>query len=133
MTASPLASSVTFAGGGDGFALTTAVGTDVDVFEPSALDARTRTRSVSPTSADVTTRVFPFAPMIAEQLPPFTSQRSHAYVKLVGEPDHVPGSAVKVSPSCAAPEIVGGGILPGAAADAGPTPTTSKSAIPSMS
>src|SRR5262245_60629001 len=94
------ASSETSVGGGDGFGFTTAVAAETAVFEPSLLDALTRTRSVSPTSADVTTRVFVSAPMIAEQLPPLVSQRSHWNAKLIGcGPDHVPGSAVSVSAS----------------------------------
>src|SRR5262245_43118514 len=63
--------------GGDGLAFTTAVAVDVAAFEPSEFVARTRTRSVSPTSADVTARVLESEPMMAEQLAPPVSQRSH--------------------------------------------------------
>src|SRR5947207_15793245 len=51
------------------------------------------------------------------QLPPPTPQRRHWYEKSIGvDPDHVPGSAFSVCPSCAVPEIVGGDVLLGAAA-----------------
>src|SRR5579859_8032396 len=55
------------------------------------------------------------------QLPPAGPQRRHWYEKSIGvEPVHVPGSAFSVWPSWAVPEIVGGEVLLGAAADAAP-------------
>src|SRR5579859_4487652 len=55
------------------------------------------------------------------QLPPAGPHRRHWYEKSIGvEPVHVPGSAFSVWPSCAVPEIVGGEVLFGAAADAAP-------------
>src|SRR6476661_4078074 len=51
------------------------------------------------------------------QLAPPVPQRRHWYVKSIGvEPDHVPGSAFRVCPSTAEPEIVGGDVFDGAAA-----------------
>src|SRR6476659_9395709 len=51
------------------------------------------------------------------QLAPPAPQRRHWYVKSIGvDPDHVPGSAFRVCPSTAEPEIVGGDVFDGAAA-----------------
>src|SRR5690349_19643256 len=63
------------------------------------------------------------------QLAPPVPHRRHWYEKSIGvEPVHVPGSAFRVWPSCAVPEIVGGEVLFGAAAAAAPAervrPTT---------
>ena len=49
------------------------------------------------------------------QLVPVASQRIHWYAYVACEPFHVPGSAVRVWPSRAVPEIVGGAVLSGAA------------------
>jgi hypothetical protein len=57
--------------------VTTAVGTDVSALEPAPFVARTRTRRVLPTSADVRVYALLVAPMMFEQLPPFESQRRH--------------------------------------------------------
>src|SRR5919197_5008047 len=62
---------------GVGFAETTAVGTEVAALDPASFDARTRTRSVFPTSADVSTYVLCVAPLMFAQLPPVESQRRH--------------------------------------------------------
>jgi len=67
------------AGGGAG-AVTTAVGTDVELVEPALFVAVTATRNVVPTSACVSTYVCAVAPPIAAQLAPVASQRLHAYV-----------------------------------------------------
>jgi hypothetical protein len=61
--------------GGGGFAVITAVGTDVAVVEPSPLLATTRKRSVFPTSADVSVYVSEWAPLMFAQLPPVLSHR----------------------------------------------------------
>jgi hypothetical protein len=63
--------------GGAGAAWTTAVGTDVAWFEPSAFLAVTRERIVLSTSGFFSTYVFSVAPPIFEQLPPSLSQRRH--------------------------------------------------------
>jgi hypothetical protein len=64
-------------GGGPGFAFTTAVGTEVAEFEPSAFFAVTRTRIVLATSTVFKTYVLSVAPLIEAQLPPSLSQRRH--------------------------------------------------------
>src|SRR6266581_8921089 len=60
-----------------GGAATTAVGREVAILEPASFDARTRTRSLLPTSTDVSVYVFAVAPMMFEQLTPLASQRRH--------------------------------------------------------
>ncbi len=57
--------------GGVAAAATTAVGTDVDEFEPSLFFAVTRTRSVLPESTGLSTYDLSFDPLIDGQLPPF--------------------------------------------------------------
>src|SRR6185312_521972 len=104
--------------GAAGFSETTPVGTEVDVPEPSAFFAVTRTRSVCPTSALRRSYRRRSAPLIPAQLPPFLSQRWYWYEYEVGLPVHWPWSAVRVDPSCAVPLIVGGVVLVGAALDA---------------
>jgi hypothetical protein len=64
--------------------LTTAVGADVAEAVPAELRAVTRTRSVVPSSADVSVYVFAVAPLMLEQLPPVRSQRRHWYVNVSG-------------------------------------------------
>src|SRR5437870_3937974 len=64
-------------GGGAGFAVTTAVGTDVACVEPSAFLAVTRERIVFPTSTPFSVYVLSVAPLMLEQLPPFESHRRH--------------------------------------------------------
>src|SRR5262249_61598079 len=44
-------------------------------------------------------------------------------------PDHEPGDAVSVSPSCADPAIVGGDVFAGAVAGAGTTPVAADVAV----
>ena len=60
-----------------GLAETTAVGADTATLDPAEFDARTRTRSVFPTSTDVSVYVLLAAPMMFAQLLPFESQRRH--------------------------------------------------------
>jgi len=111
-----------------GAAATTPVGTDVDEFDPSLFFAVTWTRSVFPESTGFSVYVLSVAPLIDEQLPPFASQRRQSYVKLIGvAPLHLPGSAVKVSPTWALPEIVGGDWLTGGLA-AWDRPATTRTA-----
>jgi hypothetical protein len=66
-----------------------------------------------------------------EQLPPFSSHRSHWYRYVIGSvPVHVPLFAVSVEPTFAVPEMVGGDVLCGAAAGAAePTPTMTPSVV----
>jgi hypothetical protein len=64
-------------GAGAGCFFTTAVGTDVACAEPSAFVAVTRTRMVLSASGFLSTYVLSVAPPMFEQLPPFSSQRSH--------------------------------------------------------
>jgi hypothetical protein len=53
------------------------------------------------------------------QLPPSLSHLLHWYVYVIGSvPVHVPFAAVKVDHSVVVPEIVGGAVLAGTAADA---------------
>src|SRR5438552_18996323 len=58
-------------------AATTADGSEVAVLEPASFDARTPTRSLVRTSADVSVYVLAVAPMMFEQLMPLASQRRH--------------------------------------------------------
>src|SRR5579885_2055553 len=95
-------------GCGCGAALTTAVGTDVEVAEPALFVAFSRTRSVFPTSTCFSAYVEPVAPEMLEQLPPFWSQRRHWNDVEVGLLLHVPPCAVSVLPSTGVPLIVGG-------------------------
>jgi hypothetical protein len=82
---------------------------DVASVEPSVFFAVTTTRSDLPMSAAVETGVVPTAPATVEQLFPLGLQRRHWYVNVIGPvPVHAPGSAVRVWPSWAVPEIVGG-------------------------
>ena len=63
--------------GADGAAVTTAVGADDAVLDPTLFDAVTATRNVEPTSAF--TAVYPddVAPAISAQPAPAESQRRH--------------------------------------------------------
>jgi hypothetical protein len=58
--------------------------------------------------------VFAVAPLIAAQLPPFSSQRDHWCVKVMGVvPVHVPFVAVSVSPIFGVPVTTGGSVFVG--------------------
>ena len=101
-------------------AVTTAVGFDATVVDPSELDAVTRTRIRLPTSRFPRTWLCVVAPAIVVQsepsgFPPDVGQRTHWYLKDVGLLLHVPAVAVSVDPSTAFPEIVGSLVLTGAA------------------
>ena len=94
----------------------TAVGTEVAATEPSLLRAVTRERIVLPTSTFFSTYVLSLAPLIAEQLPPFSSQRRHEYAYVIGAvPVHVPLLVVSDLPSSGVPETAGGDWFDGAA------------------
>ena len=83
---------------------------------PNRFVAVTPTRSVCPTSAEVTTYVCPLPPATWAQAFPFASQRCQVKTNVIGRaPVHEPVDAVSVCPSCAAPEIVGGDVFTGAA------------------
>jgi hypothetical protein len=55
----------------------TAVGTEVAALAPVPFEARMRTRSVLPTSAEVSTYVLCVAPLMLAQLPPVDVHRRH--------------------------------------------------------
>src|SRR5437763_10107905 len=96
-------------------AATLAVGTLVAEFEPSELLASTTTRAVLPWSALANLYVCVVAPAIAWQPAPLASQICHWYWKVIGvDPFQVPGLAVAVLPTVAAPLIVGGELFDGA-------------------
>ena len=74
--------------------------------------ALTTERSVEPPSAFFSTYVLAVAPLIAAQLPPFSSQRCHTYVKVgVGVPVQVPLVVVSVEPTLSSPLMTGGAVL----------------------
>jgi len=102
--------------GGSAFT-TTPLGTDVADEAPRLFLAVTRTRSVVPSSADVSLYVFSVAPLMVAQLPPVRSQRRQTYVNAIGcAPTQTPAFAVSVCPTCGVPEIVGGLVFRGAPA-----------------
>jgi hypothetical protein len=97
-------------GGGGGLtaATTTAVCDEVAAAEPLRFVAVTITRSVWLTSAVERTLVVPVAPLIALQLAPAVSQRSHWYAYRRRLPCQVPVVAVSVFGTCAVPLTEGG-------------------------
>jgi hypothetical protein len=101
--------------GGVAAFVTTGVGTDVELSDPSALVAVTTTRSVFSRSTGLSTYSLLVAPLIDEQLPPFWSQRRHWYANAVGLFVHRPTFATSVTPTSALPEIVGGSWFAGRA------------------
>jgi hypothetical protein len=105
----------TTVGGGDWM---TAVGTEVAEVEPALLLAVTVTRSVPPASTCPSLYVSAVAPLIAAQLLPVSSQRLHPNACPVGLPLHEPFAAVRVEPTCGAPEMVGACVVPGVVAAA---------------
>ena len=114
-----------------GRAATTAVGRLAALADPEAFAAVTATASLDPTSAVPIAYVDDVAPGIATQSAPSESHRGQLQPKLVGEPDQVPGSAVRRAPSWATPESVGRVRLSGGAAGGGgavPVSTTSRGA-----
>jgi hypothetical protein len=103
----------------------TGLGPESTVDEPPVFVAVTRTRSVWPTSAEVTVLLFAVAPGILAHPPSPARHRSHWYRKLIGSaPLHSPGETVSTLPSRAVPEIVGGDVFTGALA---PTTTCVRS------
>src|SRR5207249_11756216 len=84
------------------------------------------------TSTDASVYVLLVAPMMFAQFDPFESQRRHWKANVIGwVPDHVPGSAVSVSPWRVLPETAGRTVFCGGvgAAAADPMPTSESTAI----
>ena len=57
--------------------------------------------------------------------PPSAPQRTHRCVSVNGAPVHEPSAAVSVSPTTAVPEMVGGELFTGAAAERASAPVVS--------
>jgi hypothetical protein len=95
-------------------AATTPDGAEVADAAPFLFEAVTTTLIVAPTSDALNKYDWPVAPPTDAQLPPRESQRCHWYAYVTPTPDHVPGLAVSVCPSCAVPEIVGNDVFEGA-------------------
>src|SRR5262245_18263867 len=102
---------------GGAFAPTTSDCSERAVAEPSAFDARTRTRTVLPTSAGPSRYVWPSAASATHELPS-RLQRNQRYANVVGELSHVPRWAVSASPTRAVPVTVGGSTFAGTATGA---------------
>src|SRR5262245_6558776 len=96
----------------------TALGTEVACVVPSLFVARTRKRTVLPTSADFSVYCCVFAPPMLAQLPPSLSQRSHWYWYLSGLLSQLPRLPWSCLPCCGVPEIVGGEVFTGLAVPA---------------
>jgi hypothetical protein len=94
-------------GGGELAVATTAVCADVAAVEPFRFEAVTITRMVLPTSAVESVFAEAVAPLLALQLPPAESQRSHWYANFKDFPCHVPVLAFRVVPTTALPLIRG--------------------------
>lgn len=99
--------------------LITPVAADVAVVAPPALRAVTLTRRVRPASAAAVGYVAVAAPGTATQFAPCASHCTQAYVKLVGEPLHVPLVALSVLPTFSVPAIVGALVATGGAGAGG--------------
>ena len=100
--------------GATGSAATTSVCADAALPEPATFEAVTTTRSVQPTSAEVSPYVCATAVSMFPQFAPPESQRRHWYANEIGcVPDHVPGSADNVCPACPLPETVGTAVFTG--------------------
>jgi hypothetical protein len=95
-------------GGGLLAVATAAVCADVAAVEPFRFEAVTITRKVLPASAVETVFADAVAPLIALQVPPAESQRSHWYANFKDFPCHVPVLAVRVLATTALPLIDGG-------------------------
>src|SRR5689334_1951526 len=101
-------------GGADPFGVTAAVGADLAVPLPFELLAPTTTIIHLPTSSVVSTSVCPVEESGSQPVPSGCLQWRHSYVYEIGPgPAQVPDVAVKVSPSMAVPEIVGGDVFSG--------------------
>jgi hypothetical protein len=85
--------------GAEGAAATACVASDVASVCPAVFDAVTVTLMAEPTSTVWRTYVGDVAPATGAQAAPKASQRFHWYAKEIGDPDHVPGVAVKVEPA----------------------------------
>ncbi|HEX8103822.1 MAG TPA: hypothetical protein VF533_14495 [Solirubrobacteraceae bacterium] len=109
---------------GAGAAWTTAVAADDALADPAELRAVTTTRNVRPASAPTNPYEADVAPETDEQPAPALSQRRHWYVYLSFVGVQVPRLAIRVCPTTALPEIVGGDVFDGAveAAEAGAAP-----------
>jgi hypothetical protein len=83
--------------------VTTSVGFEFAVDEPSAFVAVTRTISVCPVSAAATSYVWSVALEIEMQAAPFSSQRSHWYVYFDGLLPQTPLPADSVFPTAGRP------------------------------
>src|SRR2546423_7070690 len=94
------------AGTGAGAGATTAVGSEVAADDGHFVGV-TVTRSLAPTSVVATAYVCAVAPARLTHELPFTSHRSHWYVKEVWPPPHVETPAVSVAPALAVPVSVG--------------------------
>ena len=103
----------TFGAFGAGAGATTPVALLVAEAEPALLDAVTVTRMARPTSPgpNVYSRVV--APAMEAQFAPAASHRFHWYAYPVGELDHVPADAARVTPCCGVPLIVGSAVFAG--------------------
>ena len=96
------------------------VGSDV----PAPLVARTRRRTVEPTSSRTCLYVLEVAPGTGTQLPPeAVAQRSHWYENDVTPPAQLPLLPVSVSPSRASPVTWGAPTLRGTLGGPGLTPS----------
>jgi hypothetical protein len=110
-------------------AATTPVADEEADDEPALFDAVTTTRTVEPTSADVSGYVCPVAPATSLQPFPLWLQRCHWYAYAIGAvPDQEPESAVSVCPSCAVPLIDGKVVFDGCVATAVTTPVAAEEA-----
>jgi hypothetical protein len=101
-------------GGGGGAASTTAVGSERSSADPSSLVSVSRTSSTWPTSSFVGTYVFEAAEEIFEHLPSVSAgQRSHAQVTVGGGSPVHDALALRGTPSCGVPVIVGPLVITG--------------------
>src|SRR3954469_17551061 len=102
MTGLPVIEGAVFDSGAIAF-VTTAVGCEFAVCDPSELDAVTRASIVCPTSAFVSVYVFSVSPLTLAQLLPFESHRIHWYLYEVGAFFHEPVLVVSVLPTIGVP------------------------------
>ena len=102
------------------------LGCEFAVSLPSALDAVTSTRTVLPTSAEVSLYDFDVAPAMSAHAAPLLEQRCHWYAYAVGLFAHEPFPAVTVSPTWNLPSIVGGDVVFGGSAFAGRANTAAR-------
>jgi len=103
--------------------VTTAVGAEKAVADPSAFVAVTATRTVEPWSALDSRYVPDVAPGIAAQLVPEAEQRCHWKAKADGLPVQPPVVAESDWPTCGVPVTTGGEVDVGAPVAATPAVT----------